>query len=68
MKMHTVNLNLDINAHDHHETNAHDHRETNVKVLRLVIDGIRDAEFEQPQSFNDLDSWDLDMEHDSNER
>lgn len=60
MKMHTVKSKLDINAHDHHETNA--------QVLRLLISGMGGAEFENPQLLKDLDSWDLDMEHDSNER
>ena len=60
MKMHTVKLKLDINAHDRHETNA--------KVLRLLISGMGDAEFENPQLLKDLDSWDLDMKWDSDER
>jgi hypothetical protein len=60
MKMHTVKLVFKIKAVDQDEAN--------VKVLHLVIGGVRDAEFEHPQFFEDLDSWDLDMEHDSNER
>jgi|JI8StandDraft_1071087.scaffolds.fasta_scaffold283238_2 hypothetical protein len=60
MKMHTVKLVFKINAVDQDEAN--------VKVLRLAFDGVRDAKFEHPQFFEDLDSWDLDMEHDSNER
>ena len=60
MRMHTVKLVFKINAVDQDEAN--------VKVLRLAIGGMGDAEFEQPQFFNDLESWDLDMEWDSNER
>jgi hypothetical protein len=60
MKMHTVKLVFKIKAVDQDEAN--------VKVLLLALDGVRDAKFEHPQFLEDLDSWDLDMEHDSNER
>jgi hypothetical protein len=60
MKMHTVKLVFKIKAVDQDEAN--------VKVLLLALHGVRDAKFEHPQFLEDLDSWDLDMEHDSNER
>ena len=60
MKMHTVKLVFKIKAVDQDDAN--------VKVLHLIINKMRDTEFKHPQFFEDLDSWDLYMEHDSNER
>ena len=60
MKMHTVKLVFKIKAVDQDEAN--------VKVLRLVLAGIREAPNTEPRLFADIEEWDLDMKWDSNER
>lgn len=52
MNTYTVKLKFEMNASHQHEAD--------VKVLRLVISGMGNAEFEKPQIFKDLYSWDLD--------